>query len=80
MVYGSRGLIYKSEVVQSTLNPTFKPFVIDSRDFDGQLQSFLKIDFYDYDDDGSRDYGGSVNCQIRELLWNKTSFAITNNK
>ena len=42
------------------------------------MDNYVAIHFYDYDDDGSRDYGGSIEVSFRELLFNRSQFAIIN--
>ena len=62
-------IVYRSEVIQNTLNPSWKQFSIESRTLcNGDHDRTLKFDVYDSDDDGSHDLIGSFQTNLRKLL------------
>jgi hypothetical protein len=62
-------VVYRSEVIENTLNPEWKQFTIESRTLcNGDYERTLKFDVYDSDDDGSHDLIGSFQTNVRKLL------------
>lgn len=66
---GGALLVHRTEVIKNNLNPSWKSFNIPlqtlcSGDYDGPL----RIDCYDYDNDGSHDYIGGTNTTLRQLI------------
>ena len=62
-------VVKKSEIIMKTLNPTWTPFEISCRDLcNGDHERSLKIDVYDWDNDGTHDYIGTVtNTSLAKL-------------
>ncbi|XP_047206212.1 copine-3 isoform X1 [Girardinichthys multiradiatus] len=61
-------LAHRTEVVKNNLNPTWKPFKIPLQSLcGGDLEKSIKVDCYDYDDDGSHDLIGSFETTMKRL-------------
>ncbi|XP_015229047.1 PREDICTED: copine-3-like isoform X1 [Cyprinodon variegatus] len=61
-------LAHRTEVVKNNLNPTWKPFKIPLQSLcGGDLEKPIKVECYDYDDDGSHDLIGSFETTMKRL-------------
>jgi Ca2+-dependent lipid-binding protein len=67
---GKPVVIFKSEVIQNNLKPTWKPFEIFLEDVYGPTTS-ITIEVYDYDDDGTFDFIGGTSSTVNELIQGK---------
>jgi len=66
---GSFTLVDKTEVAKNTLDPLWKPFEISIQSLcNGDFDRTLKIDCYDYDDDGSHDLIGTCTTNVRQMI------------
>lgn len=71
---GETLLVHRTEVIKNNLNPSWKSFDISlSTLCGGDYDAPIRIDCYDYDDDGSHDFIGSTNATMRQLLEMKQS-------
>ena len=62
-------LVYRSEVIQNNTNPCWKRFTLSiSKLCLGNKQLPLRIDCYDADSDGSRDYIGTIYTTYNQLF------------
>ncbi|MEQ2236970.1 Copine-3 [Ilyodon furcidens] len=62
------GCCWNQWVVKNNLNPTWKPFKIPLQSLcGGDLEKSIKVDCYDYDDDGSHDLIGSFETTMKRL-------------
>lgn len=62
-------LVYRTEVIDNNLNPTWKQFSIDSRKLNNNDDKLpLMFSVFDYDDDGSHDLIGQVQMSMEEML------------
>eukprot|EP00092_Neocalanus_flemingeri_P003033 GFUD01003242.1.p1 GENE.GFUD01003242.1~~GFUD01003242.1.p1 ORF type:complete len:540 (+),score=118.50 GFUD01003242.1:626-2245(+) len=62
-------VVYRSEVINNNLNPSWRQFTIESRSLcNGDQDRSLKFDVFDKDDDGSHDLIGSFQTNLRKLL------------
>jgi len=62
-------VVYRSEVIENSLNPVWKQFTIESRTLcNGDYDRTLKFDVFDSDDDGSHDLIGSFVTNLRRLV------------
>lgn len=59
--------LYRSEVYEKNLNPTFKPFNLNTHDFGGLFGS-ITITVWDSDKDGANDCLGQYQTSLYELL------------
>ncbi|XP_017293326.1 copine-3 isoform X1 [Kryptolebias marmoratus] len=61
-------LAHRTEVVKNNLNPTWKPFRIPLQSLcGGDLDKPIKVECYDYDDNGSHDLIGSFETTMKHL-------------
>ncbi|XP_014836935.1 PREDICTED: copine-3-like isoform X1 [Poecilia mexicana] len=61
-------LAHRTEVVKNNLNPTWKPFRVPLQSLcGGDLEKPIKVECYDYDDDGSHDLIGSFETTMKRL-------------
>ncbi|XP_030584907.1 copine-3-like [Archocentrus centrarchus] len=61
-------LVHKTEVVKNNLNPSWKKFTVPLQTFcSSDLERPLKVDCFDYDDNGSHDLIGSFTTKVSEL-------------
>ncbi|XP_016301483.1 copine-3-like isoform X2 [Sinocyclocheilus anshuiensis] len=61
-------LAHRTEVVKNNLNPCWKPFKIPLRSLcAGDMQKPIKIECYDYDNDGSHDLIGIFETNMKRL-------------
>ncbi|KAM6971403.1 copine-3 isoform 1-T2 [Tautogolabrus adspersus] len=61
-------LAHRTEVVNNNLNPTWKPFRIPLQSLcGGDLDKPIKVDCYDYDNDGSHDLIGTFETTMTRL-------------
>eukprot|EP00112_Aurelia_sp_Birch-Aquarium-sp1_P019041 Seg4633.1 transcript_id=Seg4633.1/GoldUCD/mRNA.D3Y31 product=Copine-3 protein_id=Seg4633.1/GoldUCD/D3Y31 len=66
---GSFTLVHRSEVINNTLNPIWRPFDIPVQKLcNGDLDRTIKVDCYDHDDDGSHDLIGSFTTNVRQMM------------
>ncbi|XP_038665040.1 copine-3 isoform X2 [Scyliorhinus canicula] len=62
-------MAHRTEVIKNNLNPSWKPFRIPLRSLcNGDLQKPVKVDCYDYDNDGSHDLIGIFETNVTKLL------------
>lgn len=61
----SNQLIYRSEVIKATLSPAWKPFQIPMEKFLLTANSILKIECFDWDDDGKCDRIGDLFVEVK---------------
>ncbi|XP_048577137.1 copine-3 isoform X2 [Nematostella vectensis] len=65
---GSFVVVHRTEVVSNNLNPKWKPIHISSQQLcNGDYDRVLKVNCYDWDDDGSHDLIGTFTTTLREL-------------
>nr|XP_033770763.1 copine-1-like isoform X3 [Geotrypetes seraphini]XP_033770764.1 copine-1-like isoform X3 [Geotrypetes seraphini]XP_033770765.1 copine-1-like isoform X3 [Geotrypetes seraphini]XP_033770766.1 copine-1-like isoform X3 [Geotrypetes seraphini]XP_033770767.1 copine-1-like isoform X3 [Geotrypetes seraphini] len=65
---GSWQLVYRSEVIQNNLNPTWKKFSVPLQTFcGGDFDKPIKVHCSDYDNDGSHDLIGSFETSMSQL-------------
>ena len=65
---GKHVVVKKSEVIMSNLNPVWNPFTISVRDLcNNNEDRQLKFDVYDWNNDGSRDFIGTFNTDLKTL-------------
>jgi hypothetical protein len=65
---GTYSVVYRSEVIKNTLNPTWKPFQLPVVELcNGDYDRKLKIDVYDWDSNGSHDFIGSLLTTLHDL-------------
>uniref|UniRef100_A0A1A8KLL7 Copine-3 n=4 Tax=Nothobranchius TaxID=28779 RepID=A0A1A8KLL7_NOTKU len=61
-------LAHRTEVVKNNLNPTWKPFRIPLQSLcGGDMEKPIKVECYDYDNDGSHDLIGSFETTMKRL-------------
>uniref|UniRef100_A0A672ILI1 Copine-3-like n=1 Tax=Salarias fasciatus TaxID=181472 RepID=A0A672ILI1_SALFA len=61
-------LAHRTEVVKNNLNPTWKPFRIPLQSLcGGDLDKSIKVECYDYDNDGSHDLIGCFETTMKRL-------------
>uniref|UniRef100_UPI00398E630C copine-3-like n=1 Tax=Pristiophorus japonicus TaxID=55135 RepID=UPI00398E630C len=61
-------MVHRTEVIKNNLNPSWKPFKIPLRSLcNGDLQRSIKVDCYDYDNDGSHDLIGIFETDMTRL-------------
>ena len=79
---GEWNLVYKSEVIEQDLNPTWNPFTLDvSTLCKGDYNKDIKFQVDDWDSIGSHDYIGSCIITLHQLMnnnENKLTFKLTN--
>ncbi|XP_076863585.1 copine-1 isoform X1 [Brachyhypopomus gauderio] len=62
-------LVHRTEVIKNNLNPSWKKFVISLHTFcSGDLNKPVKVNCFDYDNDGSHDLIGVFQTNVSELL------------
>jgi len=62
-------IVYRSEVIQNSLNPSWSPVELDTRRLcNSDFQRTLRVDVYDEDSDGSHDVIGSFTTSLERLL------------
>ncbi|GCC22535.1 copine-3-like isoform X1 [Chiloscyllium punctatum] len=62
-------MVHRTEVIKNNLNPSWKPFRIPLRSLcNGDLERSIKVDCYDYDNDGSHDLIGIFETNMTKLL------------
>ncbi|GCB63596.1 copine-3-like [Scyliorhinus torazame] len=62
-------MAHRTEVIKNNLNPSWRPFRIPLRSLcSGDLQRPVKVDCYDYDNDGSHDLIGIFETNVTKLL------------
>ena len=65
---GQFAVIHRSEVIKNNLSPTWKPINLTVRQIcGGDFQRPLKIDIYDFDNDGDHDFIGTVKTNLEGL-------------
>jgi len=72
-------LIYRSEIVKKSLEPTFKPCTLDLRDI-GYYAQDVKISVFDFDDDGTTDYIGEFETTFPEMHFGGSYYIINHKK
>ena len=61
-------VVKRSEIIMKNLNPTWAPFEISAKLLcNGDHSRPLKIDVYDWDNDGTHDYIGSFNTTLEKI-------------
>ncbi|MBN3287034.1 CPNE3 protein, partial [Polyodon spathula] len=61
-------LAHRTEVIKNNLNPVWKPFKIPLQSLcNGDLEKPIKVECYDYDDDGSHDLIGIFETNLSKL-------------
>ncbi|KAK1172096.1 copine-3-like isoform X1 [Acipenser oxyrinchus oxyrinchus] len=61
-------LAHRTEVIKNNLNPAWKPFKITMRSLcDGDLEKPIKVECYDYDNDGTHDLIGIFETNLSTL-------------
>ncbi|MBN3284768.1 CPNE3 protein, partial [Polyodon spathula] len=61
-------LAHRTEVIKNNLNPVWKPFKIPMRSLcNGDLEKPIKVECYDYDNDGSHDLIGIFETNLSKL-------------
>ena len=72
--------VHKTEVIKNTLNPTWKAFKIPVRTLcNGDYHRIIKIECYDWDNDGSHDFIGEFKTNLNEFKEKNTcSFELIN--
>ncbi|XP_054893520.1 copine-3-like isoform X1 [Poeciliopsis prolifica] len=61
-------LAHRTEVVKNNLNPTWRPFRVPLQSLcGGDMEKPIKVECYDYDDDGSHDLIGSFETTMKRL-------------
>eukprot|EP00211_Chloroparvula_japonica_P004627 CAMPEP_0119121700 /NCGR_PEP_ID=MMETSP1310-20130426/2208_1 /TAXON_ID=464262 /ORGANISM="Genus nov. species nov., Strain RCC2339" /LENGTH=691 /DNA_ID=CAMNT_0007111277 /DNA_START=56 /DNA_END=2128 /DNA_ORIENTATION=+ len=72
-------VVYRSEIVQDNLNPTWREAELD---FVGQLggseSAVLRFIINDFDEDGTHDLIGEFECTVKSLMTGKPEFPIIN--
>ncbi|XP_059147710.1 copine-3-like isoform X2 [Physella acuta] len=65
---GSWQMVHKTEVIKNNLNPSWRPFQLSLQKLCGgnRLQK-IKIDCYDWDNDGSHDFIGTCTTTFEEM-------------
>ena len=72
-------LIYKSEVIKNTLNPTFKPFEVGMWLLcSGDIHTPLKFDVFDWNMNGTPDPIGTFSTSLAEINSGTEEFEIIN--
>ncbi|CAG5895591.1 unnamed protein product [Menidia menidia] len=65
---GAWQLAHRTEVVKNNLNPTWRPFRIPLQSLcGGDMEKSIKVECYDYDDDGSHDLIGTFETTMKRL-------------
>ncbi|KAH3757518.1 hypothetical protein Pelo_10634 [Pelomyxa schiedti] len=67
--------LYRSEVIHSNLNPTFKAFALNLKDLKNADTEFT-VSVWDWDTDGGHDLIGSARTTLREWLFTPYLFSI----
>ncbi|XP_051785230.1 copine-3 isoform X2 [Erpetoichthys calabaricus] len=61
-------LAHRTEVIKNNLNPVWKPFKINFQSLCGDdMEKPIKVECYDYDNDGSHDFIGTFETKMKEL-------------
>lgn len=61
-------MVHRTEVIKNNLNPSWKPFKIPLRSLcNGDFDRNIKVDCYDYDNDGSHDLIGIFETNMTKL-------------
>ena len=72
-------LVYKSEVIKNTLNPTFKPFEVGMWLLcSGDIHTTLKFDVFDWNMAGNPDPIGTFSTSLAEINFGTEEFEIFN--
>ncbi|XP_064409863.1 copine-3 isoform X1 [Latimeria chalumnae] len=65
---GKWQLVHRTEVIKNNLNPTWRPFKISLHSLcSGDLQKPIKVECYDYDNDGSHDLIGIFETNMEKF-------------
>ena len=65
---GSYALVWQSETIMNDLSPNFKPRQIQVQKLcNGDYFRPLRIEFYDWDADGTHDFMGLVDTTLKEM-------------
>ncbi|XP_065828403.1 copine-3-like [Oscarella lobularis] len=65
---GSTLVVHRTEVVKNNLNPTWRPFTLPVQKLSGGNEdNKIKVNCFDYDNDGSHDFIGEFVTTVREL-------------
>ncbi|XP_062917756.1 copine-3-like isoform X2 [Mobula hypostoma] len=65
---GKWQMVHRTEVIKNNLNPSWKPFKIPLRSLgNGDFQRSIKVECYDYDNDGSHDLIGIFETSMSKL-------------
>ncbi|XP_029447474.1 copine-3 [Rhinatrema bivittatum] len=61
-------MVHRTEVIKNNLNPVWRPFKIPLHSLcNGDLEKTIKVECYDYDNDGSHDLIGSFETRISQM-------------
>eukprot|EP01125_Pyxidicula_operculata_P016134 TRINITY_DN5524_c0_g1_i1.p1 TRINITY_DN5524_c0_g1~~TRINITY_DN5524_c0_g1_i1.p1 ORF type:complete len:3569 (+),score=897.31 TRINITY_DN5524_c0_g1_i1:81-10787(+) len=69
--------VYRSEYIKNTLEPGWKPFILNVDDVGGMHTTFT-VAVYDYDDDGGHMLIGKCDTTLQEWLFGWSSQALSN--
>jgi len=62
-------IVHKTEVIKNNLNPTWRPFTVDTRTLcHGNLDQPFMIEVFDWDRNGGHDLIGTARTTLRELM------------
>ncbi|XP_071961411.1 copine-8-like [Antedon mediterranea] len=74
-------IVHKTEVIRNTLDPNWRPFALMVRKLcNGDYERSIKVECYDYDNDGSHDLIGEFITNMRQFAEGKKTFEIINLK
>eukprot|EP01107_Rhizomastix_libera_P013627 TRINITY_DN380_c0_g1_i11.p1 TRINITY_DN380_c0_g1~~TRINITY_DN380_c0_g1_i11.p1 ORF type:complete len:609 (+),score=194.81 TRINITY_DN380_c0_g1_i11:38-1828(+) len=76
-VSGKPVMVFKSKPVMKTLDPTWEPFVFESR-LCGGSNCPMTISVYDWDENGTHDIIGSFTCTFADLMVEGAVFPVIN--
>ncbi|KAL4631045.1 copine-3 isoform X1 [Arapaima gigas] len=61
-------LAHRTEVIKNNLNPTWRPFQIPLQSLcEGDMEKLIKVECYDYDNDGSHDLIGIFEANMTQM-------------
>lgn len=62
--------MYQSEVVQNSLDPTFKMVELDiCKLTEGSLEGPVRITLHEKDDGDAKDYLGQIVTSVKDIIW-----------
>jgi len=79
---GEWALVHRTEVIKKNLNPIWEPFLLDLSSMvdNGNINTLLRFQVFDWDDDGKSDFIGDFQCTIEHIKNGQVSWELVNEK